>query len=47
MILSFIKSVFVVVSSFGKTLTSKSIKCISLNNEPCLARPTHFDLSLH
>ena len=40
MILTFIKSVFVVILSFGTQLMSQKLKCIDLKNQPCLARPT-------
>ena len=45
MIFRFIKSVFVAVLSFEKALTAQVIKYISLNNKPCLARPTFIDLN--
>lgn len=36
MIFWFIKSIFVVISSFETQLTSQNIKCVSLNNQLCL-----------
>ena len=41
MILRFIKSVFVTIFSFGKSLVTRIIKCMSLNNQPCLAKPVY------
>ena len=39
---SLIKQVFIVLLSFSKSL---AIKCVSLNNEPCMIRPTLIDLN--
>ena len=38
----FIKQVFIMLSSFGGSLTTK---CVSLSNEPCMASPTLIDLN--
>ena len=38
----FIKQAFIVLLSFSRSLATKYI---SLNNEPCLARPTLIDLN--
>ena len=40
-----IKVVFVEELCFGKPLTSQSLKCISLNKDSYLARPTFVDLN--
>ena len=40
MSLKFVKSVFVSILSFRRPLTSQSIKCMLLNNELYIARPT-------
>ena len=40
-------SIFVAILSFGRPLTSQSIKCLSLNNEPCMTRPTLIHLNSH
>ena len=37
-----IKQVFIVLFSFNRSLLTK---CLSLNNEPCIARPTLIDLN--
>ena len=37
------KQVFVGLLSFSKSLATK---CVSLNNEPCMTRPTLYDLNL-
>ena len=39
------KLVFVVVFSFGRPLTSQSVRCISLNSEPFVARTRLIDLN--
>ena len=39
---SFIKQIFLVFLSFSSSLATK---CVSLNNEPCMARPTLLDLN--
>ena len=39
---SFIKQVFLVLLSFSSSLATK---CVSLNDEPCIARPTLLDLN--
>ena len=38
----FIKQVFIMLSSFGGSLTTK---CVSLSDEPCMASPTLIDLN--
>ena len=40
--LSLIKQVFIVLLSFNK---SSATKCLSLNDEPCMIRPTLINLS--
>ena len=45
MILKFNKFIFFAVLSFGRSLTSLSVKCISLQKEPFLARSTISDLN--
>ena len=37
-----IKQVFIVLLSFSESL---AIKCVSLNDEPCMVRPTLIDLN--
>ena len=37
---SFIKKVFIVLLSFSKYLTRNWTKYLSLNDEPCMVRPT-------
>lgn len=44
-ILKFNKFIFFAVLSFGRSLTSQSVKCISLQKEPFLARSTISDLN--
>ena len=39
---SLIKQVFIVLPSFSESLATK---CLSLNDEPCIVRPTLIDLS--
>ena len=39
---SLIKQVFIVLLSFSSSLTTK---CLSLNDEPCMLRPTVFNLN--
>ena len=39
---SLIKQVFIVLLSFSSSLTTK---CLSLNDEPCMLRPTLFNLN--
>ena len=31
--------------NFGNPLAAKNIKCITLNNQPCLARPLPIDMN--
>lgn len=45
MTLRFIKSVFVAILSFGKSLTAQNVKCAIFFNQPCLARPRFIDLN--
>ena len=40
---SLIKQVFIVLLSFSSSLAAK---CLSLNDEPCMVRPTLIDLNL-
>ena len=47
MIFSFIKSVFSAFLRLGRPLVTQNVKCISLNKEPCLPRPTIIDLNLY
>ena len=42
MMLRLIKQVFIALLSFSGSLTTKSV---SLNNEPCMIRPTLIDLN--
>ena len=42
---SFIKQVFVVLLSLSKSLESGQTKCLSLNDELCMVRPTLVDLN--
>ena len=42
--LTFSKSIFVTLLSFGRQLNLQNIKCISLNNQQCLVRVTLVDL---
>ena len=37
-----IKQVFIALLSFGESLATK---CVSLNNEPCMIRPTLIELN--
>ena len=37
-----IKQIFIALLSFSESLTTK---CVSLNNEPCMIRPTLIDLN--
>ena len=39
---SLIKQVFIVLLSFSEHLTTK---CVSLNDEPCMIKPTVIDLN--
>ena len=39
---SFIKQVFIVLLGFSESLATK---CVSLNDEPCIFRPTLIDLN--
>ena len=41
---TFIKQVFIVLLSFSSSLAHDQTKCLFLNNEPCMARPTLIDL---
>ena len=45
LLLEFLKSLFIVILDSGRSLTSRNIKCISLNNEPCLAKPKVINLN--
>ena len=40
--LSLIKQVFIVLFSFSESLATK---CLSLNDEPCMLKPTLIDLN--
>ena len=42
---SLIKQVFVVLLSFSSSLARDRIKCLFLNDEPCLVRSTLIDLN--
>ena len=42
MMFRLIKQVFIALLSFSGSLTTK---CVSLNNEPCMIRPTLIDLN--
>ena len=41
---SLIKQVFTVLLSFSETLAHDWTKCMILNDEPCIVRPTIIDL---
>ena len=40
-----IKQVFVVLLGFSSSLAHDQIKCLFLNDKPCLVRPTVIDLN--
>ena len=40
-------SLFIVILSFSKSLASDPTKCLFLNDEPCMIRPTLIDMSLN
>ena len=42
---SLIKQVFIVLLSFRSSLARDRTKCVSLNDEPCMIRPTYNDLN--
>ena len=42
---SLIKQVFIVLLSFSESLARGRTKCLSLNNEPCIVRPTVINLN--
>ena len=42
MMFGFVKQTFIVLLSFGG---SSATKCVSLNSNPCMARPTLIDLN--
>ena len=37
---------FIVLLSFSESLARSQTKCLSLNDEPCMVRPTLTDLNL-
>ena len=41
----FVKKLFIELLRFGGSLVSGSVKCVSINNEPCLVRSTLIDLN--
>ena len=41
-----IKQLFIVLLSFCSSLACDRTKCLSLNDEPCMVRPTLIDLNL-
>ena len=43
--LRFIKQMFIGLLSFGRSLVSELMKCVSINNELCLARSYLIDLN--
>ena len=45
MVFNFIKFIFTAIISFGRPLISQYIKCVSLNNQPCMTIPTITDLN--
>ena len=40
-----IKQMFIVLLSFSESLAHDQTKCLSLNDEPCMVRPTLIDLN--
>ena len=42
---SLIKQVFIALLSFSSSLTRDQTKCLFLNDEPCMVRPTLIDLN--
>ena len=42
---SLIKQVFIVLLSFSESLARCRTKCLSLNNQPCIDRPTVINLN--
>ena len=40
-----IKQVFAVLLSFNESLVQGKTKCLFLNDEPCMVRPTLIDLN--
>ena len=42
---SLVKQVFIVLLSFSSSLARVRIKFLSLNDEPCMTRPTLIDLN--
>ena len=42
---SLIKQVFIVLLYFSESLARDRTKCLSLNDEPCMIRPTVIDLN--
>ena len=45
MIVKFVKSTFLEILIFGESLTTQNVKCISLNNQPCLVSFTFIDFT--
>ena len=45
MLFSFNKQVFIVLLSFGSSLACDKTKCMFLNDEPCMVRPSLIDLN--
>ena len=43
--LRFTNSILVAILSFAKLLLTQKVKCLSLNNQPCLARATFIDIN--
>ena len=42
---SIIKQVFIVLLSFSESLARNRTKCLFLNDEPCMVRPTLIDMN--
>ena len=42
---SLIKQVFIVLLNFSRFLAREQTKCLSLNDKPCMLRPTLIDLN--
>ena len=42
---SLIKQAFIVLLSFSESLACNQTKCLSLNEESCMVRPTLIDLN--
>ena len=43
--LSLFKQVFILLLSFSESLARSRTKCLFLNDEPCMVRPTLIDLN--